>query len=46
MVRVIKDKKRYELLSRQSAEWSGKRFTFSKVIEVIEKVRRAKLGKD
>jgi hypothetical protein len=35
MVRVIKDKKRYELLSRQGLEWSSKKITFSKVIEVI-----------
>lgn len=43
MVRVVKDKNRYGLLARYTAEWTGKKFTISEVIELIERVRRAKL---
>lgn len=43
MVRVVKDKNRYPLLTRHAAEWAAKRFTLSEAVEAIERIRRAKL---
>jgi hypothetical protein len=44
MVRVVKDRNRYPLLTRHAAEWAGRKFTISEVIETIERIRRAKMS--
>lgn len=45
MVRVVKQKNKYEILIANSVEWGNKKFTFSEVIEIIEKIRRIKASK-